>query len=84
MPTDIKQTTGQCNACKGDLYYDGLNWRHVANDKGLRECPICPAEYDQYGSKRCTLPQGHSGRHFASWQQHMEFDHDYRDTADID
>lgn len=37
--TDIKQTTGQCNACKGGVYYDGLNWRHKANDRGIRDCP---------------------------------------------
>lgn len=37
--TDVKQTTGQCNACKGEMYYDGLNWRHKANDRPLRECP---------------------------------------------
>jgi hypothetical protein len=34
-----EQTTGQCNGCKGVMYHDGLNWRHVENDRPLRECP---------------------------------------------
>lgn len=44
----------------------------------------CPAEYDRYGSKRCTLSRGHVGRHRAEWSQVMMFDHDYRDPAAAD
>jgi hypothetical protein len=44
----------------------------------------CPAEYDQFGHKRCTLPVGHEGRHHAQWEANMLFDHDYRDPADLD
>lgn len=46
--TDLQQTIGQCNACRGEVYHDGLNWRHRANDLGLRQCPPerpSPREY---------------------------------------
>lgn len=41
----------------------------------------CTAEYDPFGNKRCTLLEGHGGKHHAQWEANMLFDHDYRDLA---
>lgn len=43
--TDLQQSIGQCGQCKGEVYHDGTWWRHRANDKGLRECPMGPDLY---------------------------------------